>query len=215
MPDSPLPASQLINDLSHVPHIVGALGLSIAAAQKAFNADYLDSIQRILGMTFMMLGGKKTDTTGGTPKVVDLSAEEMARVKEFADLFKQLLVVAAPARYQYTETTLNVKLDLAQSMDLAGSVGLGLGLGGVAVNASLTLGFSYDYRAAAEVRTVINAIPADLSTMATLFSRADKLNDKVLTLPDRSPVDQNIIDKNAEIFNKLIGAAPAKPAAKS
>ena len=33
--------SELIQDLNSVPSIVGALGLSIAAAQKAFNLDYL------------------------------------------------------------------------------------------------------------------------------------------------------------------------------
>jgi len=212
MPDAP--ASKLINDLSHVPEIVGGLGLSIAAAQKAFNADYMNNIERILAMAFMMLGGKKADPNGGaTP--IDLTDAEMARLKEFSELFKQLLVVAAPPRYQYTETTLNVKLDLAQSLDVSASVGLGLGFGAVAVNASLTLGFSYDYRAAAEVRTIINAIPADAAVMNTLLSRADKLSDKVLTLPDRSQVDQNIIDKNAEIFGKLIGANPAKPPVKA
>src|SRR5437667_7403924 len=120
MPNSvPAPASKLINDLSHVPHIVGALGLSIAAAQKAFNSDYLDGVERILAMTFMMLGGKKAGAPGSPPGAgaaspVDLSADELAALKEFADLFKQLLTVAAPSRYQFTETTLHVKLDLAQ-----------------------------------------------------------------------------------------------------
>ena len=43
--------SNLIKDLSTVPTIVGGLGLSIAAAQKAFNLDYLENIERLLAMT--------------------------------------------------------------------------------------------------------------------------------------------------------------------
>jgi hypothetical protein len=203
-----LPASMLINDLSHAAHIVGALGLSIAAAQKAFNSDYLDSVERLLAMTYIMLAGKKADANN---KPQDLSEDEKKRLADFADLFKQILTVAGPSRYQYTETTLKVNLDLAQSMDLSANIGLGLGLGAVAVNASLTVGFSYDYRAAAEIQTTIHAMPADNTIMSTLLGRAEKLSETCLTLPDRSPIDQNIIDKSSAIFGKTLGADALQP----
>ena len=44
----PAEASKLVKDLSNIPEIVGALGISIAEAQKAFNVDYLDNIERLL-----------------------------------------------------------------------------------------------------------------------------------------------------------------------
>jgi len=194
--------SKLIEDLSHVPNIIGGLGLSIAGAQKAFNADYLDGIERILVMAQQILGEKKE---GG-----DLSDVEKARLEAFKDLFKSLLVAIAPPRYQFTETTLTVKLDLAQTLKLGASVGLGVGYGGVALNAALTVGFGYDYRAAAECRTVINAVHADDKTFAALLDRAKELGNKELCLPERATIDQKLIDQTATIFEKVIGAKPPK-----
>ena len=59
-------ASKLVGDLASVSEIVGALGLSIAAAQKAFNLDYLDSVERLLFLVKMLLGGKKVDAEAST-----------------------------------------------------------------------------------------------------------------------------------------------------
>jgi len=202
----PSKASMLIEDLTKVPNIVGGLGLSIAAAQKAFNADYLMNVEKILAMTRALGSGMKDGGAGNPP--VDLSAEEKAKFDEFAALFKDLLTQLAPSRYQYTETTLSVKLDLAQTMDMSGSVGLGLGFGGVALNAAFAIGYGYDYRAAAECKTVIHAIPADQTVFKDLLGRAAKMNDKTLELPERSEVDKEIIKTAERIYDKLVGATP-------
>lgn len=200
--------TKLIEDLTKVPNIVGGLGLSIAAAQKAFNADYLDNVERILGMALALAGGKKAGAEPGTS--VALEGDELERFNEFAALFKELLTQLAPPRYQYTETNLSVKLDLAQTMDLSASVGLGLGFGGVAINAALTIGYGYDYRAAAECKTVIHAIPADQTVFKDLLNRAGKLNDATLTMPERSAVDAEIIKTAARIYEKLADVTPAQ-----
>ena len=104
-------ASDLIKDLSNVPNIVGGLGLSIAAAQKAFDVDYLDSIERILALIKIMLGGKKADPQGNP---IDLDDKEKESLAATAQVIQELLTKLAPSRYQFTETTLAVKLDLAQ-----------------------------------------------------------------------------------------------------
>lgn len=211
--ESTKPATKLINDLTHVPHIVGGLGLSIAAAQKAFNHDYLDSVERILAMTKMLLGEVQGDGEGRAAAVTDDT--ELTKLRALADVFRDLLTAVAPPRYQFTETTLTVKLDLAQSMDSTATAGLGFGMGGVSVNAAFTAGFAYDYRAAAEVRTVIQAIPADRLAFQKLLDRAKELSDKVLALPeDMAGVDKELLDKQAALFEKITGLkAATKPAA--
>lgn len=199
----PTQASKLIKDLTKVPHIVGGLGLSIAAAQKAFNLDYMNNIERLLFMTKALLGRKSTDGTD-----IDEGTPEDEKIAEFEALFKDLLSSLAPSRYQYTETTLAVKLDLAQTMDMSADIGLGVGYQGIAINAAFTIGYGYDYRAAAECRTVIHAIPADKTVFDPLMNRAATINDKVLDLPDRTEVDQQIVEKSYSIFEKLIGFKP-------
>lgn len=204
-------ASQLIKDLTHVPHIIGGMGLSIAAAQKAFNQDYLDSIERILGMAKMMLGEVKGDASGAP---VAATGDDLAKLQAFSAVFRDLLTAVAPPRYQFTETTVTVKMDLAQSMDTTIQGGLGFGMGGISINASFTVGFAYDYRAAAEVRTVIHAIPADPLAFNKLLDRAKELGNKTLELPaNLATVDKELIDKQAAILEKMTGVKPAVPKA--
>ena len=201
-------ASDLIKDLSNVPNIIGGLGLSIASAQKAFDVDYLDSISRILALIKIMLGGQKDDGTG---KPVALSEPEKESLAAMGQVIQELLTKLAPSRYQFTETTLNVKLDLAQSLQIGGTVGLGFGVGAISLSAAFTIGYSYDYRAAAECRTVIHAYPADQAVFTALLGRADKLSDKALELPPRSQVDKALFDKSSSLLDKLTGIKALQP----
>jgi hypothetical protein len=182
--------SKLINDLNSVPNIIGNLGLSIAAAQKAFNLDYIHNIEQLLALA------KSMATPDTSPA-------------EFRALVKDMLVACAPSRYEFSETTLAVRLDLAQSMDKSVSVGLGVGYAGITLNAAYTIGYSYDYQAAAECRTVIRAIPADPVVFKPLLDRAAAVNDKALTVPARSEVDKAIHDRNAAVFEKLFDGKKA------
>ena len=136
-------------------------------------------------------------------KDVPLSEENR---KAVTDLVTQL----APSRYQFTETHLTVKLDLAQTLDVGAEGAFTAGVGAVAVSAAMTVGFGYDYRAAAEVKTVLHAIPANAQTLSTLLSRAGTVNDKVLTLPPSKDSDAALIDKSHEIVGKLVGAEKLK-----
>jgi hypothetical protein len=199
-------ASKLIEDLSHVPNIIAGLGLGIAEAQHHLNLVYLESLERIIAMSQAMLGGQRQPATAGGP-AESLSADEQKRLENFQGFIKELLITLAPARYQFTETTLTVKLDLAQSLDAQFGAGVSAGIGGVAVNASLSVGFGYDYRAAAECRTVLQAVPIDATALRTLVDRAKEIaaNDKS-ALPQTTNVEKGVQDQTGRIFERLVGA---------
>jgi hypothetical protein len=199
-------ASALIKDLSHVPNIVGSLGLSIAAAQRALDANYLDGVERILALTRMMLAPVKSDNT-------PLTDAENKALDDARQMVKDMLTLLAPSRYQFTETTLTVKLDLAQSLDV--NVGLGIGLPAVGLNATLSAAFGMDYRAAAECKTVIHAIPMQATVMNKMLDRAAAINDRALTLPDVPEVDAKLFEQGGRILDKLTGVGEVKKPAKA
>ena len=116
----------------------------------------------------------------------------------------------APSRYQFTETTLSVKLDLAQHLDVSAGGGVSAGISGVAVNAALSIGYGSDYRGAAECRTVLQAIPSDPATLRLLLDRAKELSNKELTLPARSKADSEILSQSSRIYERMVGAPPAR-----
>jgi hypothetical protein len=190
-------ASRLIEDLNHVPNIIGALGLSIAAAQRAFDANYLDGVERVMALAKMVLA---PEAAQGEKKVPAPTDNDSA-------ILKDLITALAPSRYQYTETTLSVRLDLAQHFEGSAEGGLGINLAAVSVNAAFTVGYAFDYRAAAECRTVIHAIPLDANTREALLKRAETLSASALALPDRSKVDEKLIEQTGRIFEKLTGTA--------
>ncbi len=189
-------SSVLVKDLSSVPSIVGGLGLSIAAAQKAFNLDYIESIERLLALAKILLGGKEESSKEG--------------FKKFESLLQNLVLSLAPSRYQFTETTLAVRLDLAQTFSKSQEMGLGTNIGAVAITAAMSSAFGYDYRASAEVRTVLHAIPADPSQFKALLDQAKHLGDKSLELPTRSEVDDEIYTASSRIFEKMVKVAPSQ-----
>lgn len=193
-------ASKLIKDLSHVPNIIAGLGLGIADAQAHFDHEYLRSLERIAVLAQSMLG----KVPAGNDQ------KEKERNEALAVFVKEMLLALAPARYQFTETTLAVRLDLAQSLAVSAQGGLSAGVGAVAVNASLAVGFKYDYRAAAECRTVLHAVPANPAAMATLLARATELAGKDLTLPPRPDLDKDVEKAAGDVFERLFGTKPAE-----
>ena len=162
-------STKIIDDLTHIPNIIAGLGLSIAEAQRHFDLDYLQSIERLIVLAQSLLGGRKVQE-GQTS--VELSAEEKLKLDQFQSVIKDFLIALAPTRYQFTETTLTVKLDLAQHLDVSAGLGASAGISGVAINAAVSIGYGTDYRGAAECRTVLHAVPADQTTLRTLLDRA-------------------------------------------
>ncbi len=188
-------ANELLKDLSSVPSIIGALGLSIANAQKAFNLDYLENVEKLIAQAKSLMGS------------TDPSDENF---EKFQSVIESLIVALAPSRYQFTETTLTVRMDLAQTFSRSEEIGLGADVGAMAITAAMSSAFGYDYRAAAEVRTVLHAVPADLTVVKSLLSQAAKLNKKALELPAYSKVDSEIYAASGRIFEHLVNK-PADP----
>ncbi len=182
--------SNLIRDLRQVPNIIGSLGLAIAEAQKQLNEGYLKSLDSLAVIAKAYLGADETGVS--------------------EDFLKHLVETAAPARYQFTETTLTVKLDLAESRDWSAEAGLGFGFAGVVVNAAFAYGYSSEYRAGAEVRTTIHAVlPQDNKTaFDVLLNRAKELADKPLQLPEGSQLDARVVEAMKNVAER-VGAKPS------
>ncbi len=175
-----------MQDLNQVPAIIASLGQAIAESQKEFDINYLNGIQ-----TLASIAKSFADGTAGISE----------------DLLKHLLFTAAPPRYQFTETTLTVKLDLAQSTELALQAGIGFGFAGVVVNAGFSLGFSEDFRAGAEVRTQLHAVlpQENKPVFDALINRAKELT--AVALPPKAEMDARVFDAMKEAA-KAVGAAP-------
>ena len=184
---------RLTGQLNFLPGIIGKMGLSIAEAQKEFNADYVTNVAKLLGLISRTLpaaqnaGGGAGDNNGDQ------------RVSGVWELLKSL----APPRYQFTETTIEFRADLAETKDVNVQAGLGAGMYGVTVNAALTLGFGYDYRSAAQITSVIHAHPAGSDLAEKLLGRAKEINAAKLELPALSTVEKDQWNATANIVNAL------------
>ncbi|HND09701.1 MAG TPA: hypothetical protein PKI49_03035 [Pseudomonadota bacterium] len=198
-------SSKIIDDLTHLPNIIAGLGLGIAQAQSKMDLDYLQSLERLVVMAKSLLGGQKASSAGNVPT----TEEDQRKLEQFQGVVKDFLTVLAPTRYQFTETTLTVKLELSQHLDVSGSAGLSAGIGAVAINASLAVGYGSDYRGAAECKTVLHAVPTDANTMRTLLDRANQLGTKELSMPQRTQVDSAVQNQASSVFEKMVGYAPA------
>jgi hypothetical protein len=179
--------SELTSDLRQIPNIIGALGLAIAEAQKHFDQNYLNGLERLAVLAKSILGAAPPEGT--------------------RDFLEKLIQTAAPTRYQFTETTLAVKMDLSESRDWSAQAGLGFGFAGVVVNAAFAYGYSSDYRAGAEVKTTLHAVLPQNNPDAfkALLDRAATLT--FPSLPDRSALDTTVSTAMTNVA-KTIGATP-------
>lgn len=210
--------SKLINDLSHVPNIVAGLGLGIAEAQSHFDLQYIRALERIAVLAQSMYTAfPQAPATGGgaTPPATTLAPDD--KTADMMRFIQEMLIALAPPRYQFTETTLAVRLDLAQSLDVGAEIGVSAGVGAVAVNASLAVAYGYDYQAAAECRTVLHAVLPDRGAMLALLQRAGELSNAKLDLPARTEVDKQVENTAHDVFNRMFGtkltAIPDRPKA--
>jgi hypothetical protein len=195
-------SSKIIDDLTHIPNIIAGLGLGVAEAQRHFDLNYLEGLERMLVMAQSFLGGGKPSSSDPAAAV---DADKQKKIDQFQLVIKEFLMAFAPTRYQFTETTLSVKLDMAQHLDVSAGVGISAGISAVTVNASLSIGYGSDYRGAAEVKTVLQAVPPDPTTLRTMLDRAKELHGKELTLPERSAVDKKVEERAGSIYEKLVG----------
>ncbi|HAB15915.1 MAG TPA: hypothetical protein PLX89_20725 [Verrucomicrobiota bacterium] len=179
----------ITKELSSVANIIGELGTNIAEAQTLMDAAYVKRLAEVFDIAVRATQKPKAQGTKA-PDGLDSSLIDV-------------LMRIGPSRYQFTETTLKVRLDLSKSLDVTGSLGLGAAFSGVTVNAALTVGYGYDYQAAAECTTVIHAIPADEKVMTALLARAKEVDAKVLPTPARSEVNDKLIEQLSALSKAL------------
>lgn len=164
-------ASRLVNDISYLPAILGRMGLSIAEAQDELNQGYVQAVAELV----KLLGGIPKP---GDPKVAPSLDPQIAT----------LLLQLAPSRYQFSETTFDFSADLAESLSAAASGELRLGTKAVALNAAMSVGFGYDYRAAARITCKLHALPAGKDITGELLTRLAAIDQAPLKdLPNASP----------------------------
>jgi hypothetical protein len=157
MPASPpeTPIEQFYNELQTVPRLISDLALSIAEAQLRMDQNYLNAL-----ITFGNI----------VNHLLSSASPPDARATEFLNLFKAI----APSRYQFTETIVEVRADLEMSstkgIDVAVKAGFNTAVFAVAVNAAYTKRSAYDYRAAALIRTQLDAIPSNTDVLDKLLN---------------------------------------------
>lgn len=203
MPDQTIDPKmdRLTSQLYYLPFIIGRMGINIAEAQTALNADYVNTLTKIMALM--------KDATASMAKKGN-DAESKADLA----LLQSLLEDIAPSRYQFTEATLDFRADLAESVDVVSSGGLGFGLGGFVVNAGYSKSYGHDYRAAARITATLHAIPADKESRKQLLDRAKALQDDAPKLAATTAtekelwnaLDAHLKQKGAE----SIGPAPGE-----
>lgn len=141
------------DQINTLPKLIGDLGLSVAEAQRRMDEAYLNDLAEFAKLVEALVGH---DADAGN---------------KFLNLFKGM----GPTRQQITETVCEVRADLQMAsvseFGIEGTFGITVPFA-VSVSASYSKRTATDFRAAALVRTTINAIPASEQVMAALLPRA-------------------------------------------
>ncbi|MGF1456747.1 MAG: hypothetical protein ACFB6R_15375 [Alphaproteobacteria bacterium] len=172
----------LTSELSDLAGIIASLGKGVAEAQTEMNVDYIKRLKEL------------------TAIIATLSDDAMKD-----EGVQALLQSVAPPRYQFTETTLDVSVDIAESRSVAGAFGARFAAKAVAVNMAVAGAYGLDYRAAARVRTVLHAhtdqnVQADLLTAAAAFRENGVATE---AQADREPVNTALHRHAIDLVNSL------------
>ncbi len=194
-------ADRMTSQLMYLPGIIGKLGINIAEAQKALNADYIETLHKVFHL--LQYYAHKRGDTG------ELSQETKG---EYVAELQRILPALAPSRYQFTEATVDFHADLAESKDLGIDASIGFGMGGIALGAGLSLAYGYDYRAAARITAKMHAYTLDEAKQQALLTRAKELHAVKGDLPPQTQVDTNVLEAAREALERMTGEdIPAIP----
>lgn len=144
---------EFYDKIDSLPKLVGDLANSVAEGQRRMDQGYLENLAEFR-------------------KIVESFVERNPdQAGTFLNLFKEM----GPTRQVMTETAMEVRVDL--QMTTESSLGIGGNFGitvpfAVSINASYTKRTAYDFRAAAVVKTTINASPSSQAVMNMLLPRA-------------------------------------------
>jgi hypothetical protein len=143
---------EFYDSLNTLPKLIGDLAMDIAEAQLRLDENYIENLAAFSAI------------------VKDVLADEPT-AEQYLALFRAI----APSRYQFTETVVEVRADLqtasSSELGVGASVGIKTGVFAAAVNVSYLKRSASDYQAAAVIRTVLNAVPADPGLLDKLLAR--------------------------------------------
>ena len=143
---------QFYDKIDTLPKLIGDLANSVAEGQRRMDQGYLENLAEFRRIV---------DT------FVDRNPDQAGA---FLNLFKEM----GPTRQIMTETAMEVRVDLQMttesSLQVGGSFGITVPFA-VSINASYTKRTAYDFRAAAVVKTTINASPSSQAVMTMLLPR--------------------------------------------
>lgn len=167
--------NELTSQMDTLPGIIGRLGVNIATAQKELDKNFVDNIIALSGLIRSTIG------TAGN------SAPD-----EALKLMNELLKSIAPSRYQFTETSFDLKIDLSESSRSVTAGSGAINLKAIALSAAMSRAYGYDYQAAARVSCVIHARPVGEALSSTLLDRARNLTDPAQGQLAESPTSKGL-----------------------
>jgi hypothetical protein len=189
---APRGADRLVKQLNHLPTTIARMGLGIAEAQKELDTNFVHDVHALLAMFHAAMRPLNSE---GNPEPLDEHGTAMliSVIEQFG-----------ATRYQFTETTLEFRADLAESFSAGASFGVSAGVPAVSVSASGSVAFGYDYNAAARISTVLHARTLKPEVTRVLLQRASELGQ--LPLPDAAQVKPS--EELGETVKALAAALP-------
>ena len=188
------------NNLQTLPKLISDLALSVSEAQRRMDVTYMNDLTAFLKIISSMYPALPAAGAGGAPGAEGGAGAIVPPSDQLIALFKTMM----PSRYQFTETIVEVRADLQMTTgsDFTGSLGINVPAA-VTVNASYTKRTAADYQAAALIRTVLNAVPADPELMQSLLTAAQQA-------PGATPPSETRYKALSEAFSGFNQAAPKK-----
>ena len=144
--------NQFYDKIDTLPKLIGDLANSVAEGQRRMDQGYLENLAEFRRIVESFV--ERNPDQAGT----------------FLNLFKEM----GPTRQMMTETAMEVRVDLQMttesSLQVGGSFGITVPFA-VSINASYTKRTAYDFRAAAVIKTTINAVPSSQAVMTAMLPR--------------------------------------------
>ncbi|HMN95481.1 MAG TPA: hypothetical protein PKC43_04630 [Phycisphaerales bacterium] len=190
---------RLTSQLYSLPEVIARLGLAIAESQKELNAGFLEAIGRILELAGQSRAPGKPGAANPPASAGDFEDLDAASF----DRIVKILTLLMPPRYQFTQTTIDFRADLAERVDLGGSVAGGVAIGAFMVNAGFSASYGHDYRAAARITAVINAYSVAPADSTELISAARPLMTKDNSLPGKTAADAQLVESWKALFELM------------
>ncbi len=172
--------------LDTLPRLISDLAMSVAEAQRRVDESYVASLKDL--STVIAANGTTPDNAG--------------KVRDFLQAF-------LPARYQISQTEVEVRADLRMAsqteLGINGQLGIQTAILAASVGAAYASRYGYDYQAAARIRTVFQTSPTDPEIVKAMLDRLAKE-------PNLEVSPDNRYNAFGDLLTTLLAPAPTTPA---